>query len=76
MGGRSSFSRSLFSRLRQMIDNHPLCGGFNVVTTAAVVPKLDLWELNIFPLFFISFVPINLLSCWPREWNALYLIYY
>ena len=50
MGGRCSFSRSLFSRLRQMIDNHPLCGGFNVVTTAAVVPKLDLWELNIFPL--------------------------
>ena len=32
-------------------------------------PKLILWELNYFLMQTLSFVPINLHSCWPREWK-------
>ena len=32
-------------------------------------PKLILWELNSFLKQTISFVPINLHRCWPREWK-------
>ena len=31
--------------------------------------KQTLWELNSFPMQTLSFVPINLYSCWPREWK-------
>ena len=30
-------------------------------------PKPDLWELNSFLMQTLSFVPINLQRCWPRE---------
>ena len=32
-------------------------------------PKTVLWELNSFLMQTISFVPINLHRCWPREWK-------
>ena len=32
-------------------------------------PKPDLWELNSFLMQTLSFVPINLHGCWPREWK-------
>ena len=32
-------------------------------------PKPILWELNSFLMQTISFVPINLHRCWPREWK-------
>ena len=32
-------------------------------------PKLILWELNSFLAQTLSFVPINLHRCWPREWK-------
>ena len=32
-------------------------------------PKPDLCELNSFLMQTISFVPINLHRCWPREWK-------
>jgi len=32
-------------------------------------PKLILWELNSFLMQTLSFVPINLHRCWPREWK-------
>ena len=32
-------------------------------------PKLVLWELNSFLMQTLSFVVINLLRCWPREWK-------
>ena len=31
--------------------------------------KQILWDLNSFPKQTLSFVPINLYSCWPREWK-------
>ena len=31
--------------------------------------KLILWELNSFLMQTLSFVPINLHRCWPREWK-------
>ena len=31
--------------------------------------KLVLWELNSFQMQTLSFVPINLHRCWPREWK-------
>ena len=34
-------------------------------------PKPILWELNSFLMQTLSFVPINLHKCWPREWNTL-----
>ena len=33
-------------------------------------PKPILWELNSFLMQTISFVPINLPRCWPREWKC------
>ena len=36
-------------------------------------PKPILWELNSFLMQTLSFVPINLHRCWPREWNTLLL---
>ena len=35
-------------------------------------PKPVLWELNSFLMQTLSFVPINLHRCWPREWKPLY----
>ena len=32
-------------------------------------PKPILWELNSFLMQTLSFVPINLHRCWPREWK-------
>ena len=32
-------------------------------------PKPVLWELNSFLMQTLSFVPINLHRCWPREWK-------
>ena len=32
-------------------------------------PKPVLWELNSFLMQTLSFVPINLHTCWPREWR-------
>ena len=32
-------------------------------------PKPVLWELNSFLMLTLSFVPINLHRCWPREWK-------
>ena len=32
-------------------------------------PKPVLWELNTFLVQTLSFVPINLHTCWPREWQ-------
>ena len=32
-------------------------------------PKLIFWELNSFLMQTLSFVPINLHRCWPREWK-------
>ena len=32
-------------------------------------PKPTLWELNSFLMQTLSFVPINLHRCWPREWK-------
>ena len=32
-------------------------------------PKPVLWELNFFLMQTLSFVPINLQRCWPREWK-------
>ena len=32
-------------------------------------PKPILWELNSFLMQTLSFVPINLQKCWPREWK-------
>ena len=32
-------------------------------------PKPILWELNSFLMQTLSFVPINLHGCWPREWK-------
>ena len=32
-------------------------------------PKPILWELNSFLVQTLSFVPINLHRCWPREWK-------
>ena len=32
-------------------------------------PKPILWELNSFLMQTLSFVPINLYRCWPREWK-------
>ena len=32
-------------------------------------PKPVLWELNSFLMQTLSFVPINLHICWPREWK-------
>ena len=32
-------------------------------------PKPVLWEMNSFLMQTLSFVPINLHSCWPREWK-------
>ena len=32
-------------------------------------PKPVLWELNSFLMQTLSFVPINLYRCWPREWK-------
>ena len=32
-------------------------------------PKPVLWELNSFLTQALSFVPINLHRCWPREWT-------
>ena len=32
-------------------------------------PKPVLWELNSFLMQTLSFVPINLRRCWPREWK-------
>ena len=32
-------------------------------------PKRVLWELNSFLMQTLSFVPINLRRCWPREWK-------
>ena len=32
-------------------------------------PKPVLWELNSFLMQALSFVPINLHICWPREWK-------
>ena len=32
-------------------------------------PKSILWELNSFLMQTLSFVPINLHRCWPREWK-------
>ena len=32
-------------------------------------PKQVLWELNSFLMQTLSFVPINLHRCWPREWK-------
>ena len=32
-------------------------------------PKPILWELNSFLMQMLSFVPINLHRCWPREWK-------
>ena len=32
-------------------------------------PKPILWELNSFPMQTLSFIPINLQRCWPREWK-------
>ena len=32
-------------------------------------PKPILWELNSFLMQMLSFVPINLHKCWPREWK-------
>ena len=32
-------------------------------------PKPILWELNSFLMQTLSFVPINLHMCWPREWK-------
>ena len=31
--------------------------------------KPILWELNSFLMYTLSFVPINLNGCWPREWK-------
>ena len=36
-------------------------------------PKPVLWELNSFLMQTLSFVPVNLHRCWPREWNTLLL---
>ena len=32
-------------------------------------PKPIMWELNSFVMQTLSFVPINLHRCWPREWK-------
>ena len=32
-------------------------------------PKPVLWEMNCFLMQTLSFVPINLHRCWPREWK-------
>ena len=32
-------------------------------------PKPILWELSSFLMQTLSFVPINLYRCWPREWK-------
>ena len=32
-------------------------------------PKPILWELSFFLMQTLSFVPINLYRCWPREWK-------
>ena len=36
-------------------------------------PKPVPWELNSFRMQTLSFVPINLLRCWPREWKHIYI---
>ena len=40
--------------------------------------KLVLWELNSFLMQTLSFVPLNLHSCWPREWkrSTVYIMEY
>ena len=37
-------------------------------------PKPVLWELNSFLMQMLSFVPINLHTCWPREWKRSILL--
>ena len=37
-------------------------------------PKPVLWELNSFLMQRLSFVPINLHICWPREWKHSYRV--
>ena len=39
-------------------------------------PKPILWEFNSFLMQTLSFVPINLHRCWPREWkHSIFMVY-
>ena len=44
----------------------------NNETAAMLCPKPIVWELNSFLMQTLSFVPINLHRCWPREYNAIH----
>ena len=65
-------SQFLFHLLTYRVFSHDVTAAILVSQnneTVAMFPKSVLWELNSFLMQTLSFVPINLHICWPREWK-------
>ena len=52
-----------------MTSRRPYCCSKTIKRRPCWCPKPVLWELNSFLMQTLSFVPINLHRCWPREWK-------
>ena len=63
-------SQCLFHLLTYRVFSHDVTAAILVSQNnemVAMFPKSVLWELNSFLIQTLSFVPINLHICWPRE---------
>ena len=63
-------SQFLFHLLTYRVFSHDVTAAILVSQNnemVAMFPKSVLWELNSFLMQTLSFVPINLHICWPRE---------
>ena len=52
-----------------MTSRWPYCCSKTIKRRPCWCSKPILWELNSFLMLTLSFVPINLHRCWPREWK-------
>ena len=71
-GKMSRFNRSRFQWFREcfhMTSRRPYWCPKTMKRRPCWCPKPILWELNSFLMQTLSFVPINLHKCWPREWK-------
>ena len=64
-----AYVRSLLMECFHMTSRRPYWCPKTMKRRPCWCPKLVIWELNSFLMQTLSFVPINLHICWPREWK-------